>query len=47
MNVRTGMLSINLHISMTVKILDPVVISAHVPNRTAKREPFVVEPCSV
>jgi len=45
--VRTVMLFINLRLSMTAKILDPVVISAHVPNRTAKREPFVLEPRSL
>jgi hypothetical protein len=32
---------------MTAKILDPVVISAYIPNRTAKREPFILEPCSL
>ena len=47
MNVRTVMLFINLHLSMTAKILDPAVISAHVLNRTAQREPLVLESCSV
>jgi len=45
MNVRTVMLFINLRLSVTANILDHVVISAYVPNRTAKREPFILEPC--
>jgi hypothetical protein len=47
MTVRAVMLFINLHLSMTAKRLDPVVISAYVTNGTAKREPYILQPCSL
>ena len=40
MNVPTVMLLINRRLSMTAKGLDPVVISAYVPNKTARRKTF-------
>jgi hypothetical protein len=41
------MLLIILRLSMPAKILDPVLISAYVPNKTAKSEPFIFQPCSL
>lgn len=38
MNVPIVMQLINLRLSMTAKGLNPVVISAYVPNKTARRK---------